>query len=76
MVDARWDFEGAGSFATPGECRPVDGKRSQVTLQATHSFATPGTYFSTLHAVSQRESAALTPYARIHNLGRVRVVVG
>jgi len=46
-----------------------------VTLKATYSFSQPGTYFPVLRATSQREGDPKTPYARIQNLGRVRVVV-
>jgi hypothetical protein len=44
-------------------------------VKATHAFAKPGTYFATLRAISQRQGDAKTPYARIQNLARVRVVV-
>ena len=47
----------------------------RVTLTRTHTFTKPGTYFPALRAHSQREGDAATPYARISNLGRVRVVV-
>ncbi len=46
-----------------------------VTLKVTHTFSKPGTYFSVLRAASQREADSQTPYARIQNLARVRVVV-
>ena len=38
-------------------------------------FDKPGTYFVTLKAEAQRNGDAATPFARLPNLGRVRVVV-
>ena len=73
VVSAKWDFEGAGSYADTAE---VDGAASEtVDLRATHSYAIPGTYFPALRVASQREGDAGTPFARSLNLGRVRVIV-
>jgi hypothetical protein len=72
VVAAEWDFEGAGTFATTSK---VPGGARRVTVQITHSFAKPGTYFPALRGISQREGDANTAFARIQNLGRVRVVV-
>ena len=74
VVRAEWDLEGRGDFAVaesfgPGRAAP------SVTLVARHVFQTPGVYFPTLRVTSQRDGDAVTPYARIQNLGRVRVVV-
>jgi hypothetical protein len=52
-----------------GDIRPA------ASVKATHAYSQPGTYFPVLRATSQRESDAKTPYARIQNLGRVRVIV-
>lgn len=73
VVAAEWDFLGDGSF-------PVDEPvtkllRSTVILKQTFTFATPGTYFPVLRATSQREGDPDTPFARVDNIGRVRVVV-
>ena len=75
VVAAEWDFEGAGTFPVAGTFSPVDETASRVTLETTSTFTRPGTYFPTLRAVSHRQADANTPYARIQNLGRVRVVV-
>ncbi len=72
IVAAQWDFDGAGTFPVESEIR--SGARS-ATVTATHTFARPGTYFPTLRGTSQREGDKNTPFARIQNLGRVRVVV-
>jgi hypothetical protein len=39
------------------------------------SFSKPGTYFPALRVTSQRQGDAKSLYARVRNLGRVRVVV-
>jgi hypothetical protein len=75
VVAADWDFVGAGDFpvSTPPEFLSPDG--SSVTVSARHAFAEPGTYFPALRATSQRQGSATTRFARVQNLGRVRVVV-
>jgi hypothetical protein len=75
IVAADWDFEGKGTFPVVGKYKPVDKTDSRVTLKTTYTFLAPGTYFVTLRAVSQRQGETNTPFARIQNLGRVRVVV-
>ena len=72
VVKAEWDFEGAGNYPVPAELRKIE---PTVTLTATHSFSKPGTYFPVLRAASQRNGDSQTPYARVQNLARVRVVV-
>jgi hypothetical protein len=72
VVDAEWDFKGEGNnyiAAHIGHIRPA------VQLKTTYTFSEPGTYFPVLHATSQREGDPDTPWARIENLDRVRVVV-
>ena len=46
-----------------------------MKLEKTYTFSEPGTYFPVLRVVSQREGDPDTPYARVQNLARVRVVV-
>jgi hypothetical protein len=48
---------------------------ARVRLTRNHVFTRPGTYFPALRVHSQRHGDAATPFARIPNLGRVRVVV-
>jgi hypothetical protein len=72
VVAAEWDFLGVGNYPVAAQITPtasVDG------LTATFSFSQPGTYFPVLRATSQREGNAQTAFARVRNLGRVRVVV-
>jgi hypothetical protein len=72
VVAAEWDFEGLGSFAAAEQ---LGQPQALVRLSATHSFAKPGTYFAVLRATSHRHGDMQTPYARIQNIARVRVVV-
>jgi hypothetical protein len=72
VVAAEWDFEGSGNYPVT---EPLSDFKPTVTLKTTYSFSSPGTYFPVLRAASQREGDSKTPYARIQNLGRVRVVV-
>jgi hypothetical protein len=72
VVAAEWDFEGVGSY--PISAR-IDTPAALVRLSATFVFAEPGTYFPVLRATSQRHGDMKTPYGRIQNIGRVRVVV-
>jgi hypothetical protein len=73
VVAADWDFLGTGTYAVAGTLgRPRHGT---VTVTATSTFSAPGTYFPALRVASQRDGDADTPYARVQNLGRVRVVV-
>lgn len=71
IVAAEWDFDGSGRFAGKASVTPS----ARVSLAARHVFDTPGTYFVTLRTFSQRSGDPRTPFARIPNLARVRVVV-
>jgi hypothetical protein len=77
IVAAEWDFEGAGDFPVSEKISKsntsADG--TKVTLKTTYTFSKPGTYFPALRATSQRDGDAKTPFTRIQNLDRVRVVV-
>jgi hypothetical protein len=70
-----WNFESSSVFPVKGTFTPADKTGSQVTLKTTYTFTRPGTYFPTLRVASQREGDAKTPFTRIQNLDRVRVVV-
>ena len=72
VVAAEWDFEGVGDYPLAAA---IETPRPAVSLSATHAFARPGTYFAVLRATSQRQGDAKTPYGRIQNIDRVRVVV-
>lgn len=70
-VAAEWSLEGNADFS-PAE---IGKAAAHVSLSTKHTFSKPGTYFPVLRAASQRQGDATTPFARIQNLGRVRVVV-
>lgn len=71
-VGAEWDFDGSGTFAQ--QANPAKPARS-ITVSASHVFDKHGTYFVALRGYSQRNGDRKTPYARIPNIARVRVVV-
>lgn len=73
IVGVEWDFDGSGDFAVKSALR--DTSRRRITVEVQHAFAQPGTYFPAVRASAHREGRADTPYARIQNLGRARVVV-
>ncbi|MFO7825845.1 MAG: PKD domain-containing protein [Cyclobacterium sp.] len=73
LVDVSWDMDGSGDFLAKENLRDTD--QHKMTLTRTHSFSEPGTYFITLKAISQRNGDTKTPFTRIPNLDRVRVVV-
>ena len=71
VVSAEWDFEGSGEY--PGVEKITPGAR--VRVKTTHAFAEPGTYLPALRVASARAPDDPDPFARVQNLGRVRVVV-
>ena len=72
IVAAEWDFTGDGEFTLSEEIRESS---ESLDVAAQHRFDEPGTYFVALRGVSQRQGDMASPYARLENLGRVRVVV-
>jgi hypothetical protein len=73
VIAADFDFDGSGKFSTPGKITTRNGASAVVTVK--HKFDQTGTFFPTLRVAAQREGDAQTPYTRIQNLDRVRVVV-
>ena len=73
VVAADWDFVGDGTYQVPADLD--DTTATEVDVTATYSFPAPGTYFPALRVMSHREGDPDTPYARVQNLARVRVVV-
>jgi hypothetical protein len=72
IVAAAWDFEGRGDFPVSAQ---LTTRSSRALLKTTYAFSKPGTYFPVLRATSHRHADAEAPYAKVQNLGRVRVVV-
>lgn len=73
VISARWDFDGSGDFAIEAQLKHEDDET--IALPLRHAFRGSGTFFPALLVTSQREGNEQTPFARILNLGRVRVVV-
>ena len=70
-----WDFVKSGVFPVAAKWTAVDQSGSRVKLTTTYKFAKAGTYFPALRVASQRRGDARTPFTRIQNLDRVRIVV-
>ncbi len=75
IVGAEWDFEGAGDFPVAEKFDFSNNSFSRMTVKATYAFSKPGTYFPVLRASSHRHGDFKAKFARIPNIGRVRVVV-
>jgi len=71
VVAAEWDFAGTGDFVAAQIGAPAE----RVTLSASHAYPAPGTYFAVVRVAGQREGDARTPYGRVLNLARARIVV-
>ena len=72
VVSAEWDFEGEGTYPLKAD---IGTAKPHVTITATHAYDKPGTYFPVVRVAAQREADPLTPYGRVLNLARARVVV-
>ncbi|MFW9769052.1 MAG: PKD domain-containing protein, partial [Candidatus Thorarchaeota archaeon] len=73
IVDAEWDFEGEGDYPVVQKLK--DTKSTRVNVKTTYTFSESGTYFPALRATLHRQGDPQTPYARVQNIGRVKVVV-
>ena len=71
IVAVEWDLDGTGRYLVRESCRPA----SNVVVERRWSPSEPGTHFLVARVVSHREGNATSPYARLQNLARVRVVV-
>lgn len=72
VVGAEWDFVGVGNFA-PHE--GLGAPTERVAITTSHAYSESGTYFPVLRVHAHREGDAQTPYARVQNIARARVVV-
>lgn len=70
-----WDFENSPIFPVKANRITENKKTGKVTISTTYAFKKPGTYFPTIRVASEKKGDAKTPYTRIQNLDRVRVVV-
>jgi hypothetical protein len=71
IVAVEWDFDGSGRFVEREQVAAAE----RVTAVRRRSFAGPGTHFPVVRAVAQRHGDTSSPFARLQNLARVRVVV-
>ncbi len=72
VVGAEWDFDGSGTFA---KSSPVPKRAKSAKVSMSWTFDKPGTYFVALRGTSQRQGNDKTPFARLPNIARARVVV-
>lgn len=72
LVLTEWDFTGSGDYPVRHAPR-LPAQR--LVLSESHLFSTPGTYDAVLRVTSHREGDASSPWSRIQNLARVRVIV-
>lgn len=72
VIAAAWDFDNSGEF---DQAAAIPAGQPVVSVEATHRFDTPGTYFAVLRGTTQPDGDASSPYALLTNLARVRVVV-
>lgn len=77
IVSAAWDFDGSGSFKDKVDLTEatIKNKGSYLELTRKYTYSEIGTYFPVLRVASQRNGNLESPYTRIQNLDRVRVVV-
>jgi PKD domain-containing protein len=71
IVATEWDFTGTGEFTES----PLHSPRAALVVRDSFTYDQPGTYYPTLRVTAQRDSDPTTPFARVQNLGRARVVV-
>ncbi len=71
VVCVEWDFEGAGDYPVSEQIKV----KRKVKVKTTYSFSESDTYFPSVRVTSHRQGDSQTPYARVQNIARVRVVV-
>jgi hypothetical protein len=71
IVSVEWDPSGTGDFVRVDVGKP----RPKLTARMRYAFEEPGTYFPVVRVSSHRDGDVDTSFARVMNLGRVRVVV-
>jgi hypothetical protein len=71
IVAMEWDLDGSGTFSITESVEEA----ARVVLERRFSFLESGTYFPAVRVVAQRDANRASPFARVQNLARVRVVV-
>jgi hypothetical protein len=71
ITEVAWDFDRSGRFtdADPVVAAP------KVVVERRRCFPEAGTSFPAVRVVARRDATTSTPFARLQNLARVRVVV-
>jgi hypothetical protein len=72
VIGLEWDFDGAGLFPV----RETVEAEERIDVERRWTAPGPGTYFPVVRVVARREGDGDSPYARLRNVARVRVVVG
>lgn len=75
IVWAEWDADDAAWFPHRADLSQAETTAGGVIVTTTRRFSHPGTYFVVLRVAAQREGNGETPFARVQNLARVRIVV-
>lgn len=73
LIAITWDLDGSGAY--PLRQEGVDGTQSELTLTATHTYDTPGTYFVTALVESHRDGDLHAKDCRSETLGQARIIV-
>lgn len=71
VVKTEWDFEGTGNYKELSLRTP----EASVTESVYFTYSKPGTYYPVLRVTAQRDGVKESPFTRIENMGRVRVVI-
>jgi hypothetical protein len=72
IISVRWDFDGSGTYPYSHD---VDGTSTSLTLNTSHAYDQPGTYFVTALVESHRTGDVAAVQGRMETLGQARVVV-
>jgi hypothetical protein len=71
IVSVEWDLDGSGAFALRERIEPAP----RAEVERRWSSAETGTHFPVVRVAAHRDGDLTTPYARLQNLARARVVV-
>jgi hypothetical protein len=73
IVDVEWDFDGSGTY--PYRHDGIDGTQTRLTLNVSHTYERPGTYFATARVNAHRQGDTHAELRRIETIGQARIVV-
>ena len=77
LVYSAWDFDGSGEFKNIVDLSQarISENGTLVEFSISHQFDQAGTYYPSLRIATRREGDSSTPFARIQNIDRVKVIV-